>query len=258
MNQPDTLKNSLIRMRRGQGQRRVIRDDGANGLWISHPTNPAQMYQISRDEFDSNWEIEKSGDQQNTQDLSNVKWGRMGQPTENIRMNSIETINTPRIEVKPVEPRKNEGFDGGRSEETDREAMKQEILGQPVLDADFSGDPVAANEESVSTFEPDRAMSEADAEAAEAREEELSGQFQEFEPQDEGGDDAPAPEAPADEPTAGNEDPDSADEMEAEAGDNPNASDAAGATKAEKDAAKAAKKAENDAAKAKRRTAKGA
>lgn len=250
MKQPDHLRNALVRMRNGEGLRRVIRDDGPNGVWISNPNNPATMYQLSREEFEANWEVEKSGDTQNTQDLSNVKWGRMGQPTESVTMNRIQNINSPRIEVTPVEARKNEGFDGGRSEETDREAMKREILGQPVLDADFSGDPVAANEEPVSTFEADRAMSEGDAEAAEQREEELSGQFQEFEAQDtdtaEGADTDEGAEGDTDEPTAGNEDP--------APGDNPKAADAAGATKAEKDAAKAAKKADKDAAKAARKS----
>lgn len=211
MNQPDNLKNALIRTRNGDGLRRVIRDDGQNGLWISNPNNPATMYQISRDEFDSNWELEKSGDQQNTHDISGTKWGRMGQPTEQVTMNGMQSINTPRIEVNPVaeEARKNEGFDGGRSEETDREAYKREILGSPVLDADFSGDPVAANEESVSTFEPDRAASEADVEAAEAREEELSGQFETHEAPDaqlEGDDEGEAEGEttdPGDEPEAG-------------------------------------------------------
>lgn len=240
MNQPDHLRNALIRMRNGNGQRRVIRDDGANGLWISNPNNPSQMYHIEREEFDANWEVEKSGDQQNTQDISDVKWGRMGQPTEEVTMNRMQKINTPRIEVTPMaDPRKNEGFDGGRSEETDREAMKREILGSPVLDADFSGDPVAANEESVSTFEPDRAASEGDVAANEQREEELSGQFQEFEAQDaqldgDGADETSdeASEAPADEPTAGNEDP----------AESASAADARAAKKAEKDAAKANRK----------------
>lgn len=196
------------------GLRRVIRDDGPNGVWISPPESPANMRQISRAEFDEHWELVKAGDRQGTQDLSNVKWGRMGQPTEQVTMNAMQTVNTPRIEVTPVEPRKNEGFDGGRSEETDREAMKREILGSPVLDADFSGDPVAANEEPISTFEADRAASEADVEAAEAREEELSGAFETHEaPDDQLGDaddaeETPeAPEAPAEEPVAGNEDP---------------------------------------------------
>jgi hypothetical protein len=159
------------------------------------------MRQIPREEYDANWEVERSGDQQNTQDISGTKWGRMGQPTDNVVMNGMQNVNTFTAEVTPMESRKNEGFDGGRSEETDREAYKKEILGSPVLDADFSGDPVAANEESVSTFDPNRAGSEADAEAAEAREEELSGQFQEFEAQDAQLNDDDGEETP-DDPTA--------------------------------------------------------
>jgi hypothetical protein len=167
------------------------------------------MRQISRDEYEANWEVERSGDQQSTQVLSDTKWGRMGQPTENVVMNGMQNVNTFTAEVTPMEPRKNEGFDGGRSEETDREAMKREILGEPVLDATFSGEPVGGNEEPISTLEEDRG---ADMDAVEDREEELSGQFQEFAPADdqlgdddgeETPEDAPAPE---DEPTAGNED----------------------------------------------------
>lgn len=202
-------------MKNGQGLRRVIRDDGANGVWISPPESPANMRQISRSEFDEKWEVVKGGDNQGTEDLSNIKWGRMGQPAGNVTLNGMQTINSPRIEVTPMEARKNEGFDGGRSEETDREAIKREILGSPVLDADFSGDPVAANEESVSTFEEDRAASEGDAEAAKQREDELAGQFETHEAPDDqlaGEDEGSAMEnegapAPADEPTAGNEDP---------------------------------------------------
>ena len=243
MNQPDTLKNALVRMRNGQGLRRVVRDDGANGVWISPPESPANMRQITRSEFDEKWEVVKAGDQQRVEDLSNVKYGRVGQPTEQVTMNRIQAINTPRIEVTEVEARKNEGFDGGRSEETDREAMKREILGSPVLDADFSGDPTAANEEPVSTFEPDRAASEADAEAAKAREEELSGQFETHDAPDDqldgNGSDENADDGTdtPDEPTAGNEDPDAADEA--------------------REAAKAERKAQKDAEKAERKAAKG-
>lgn len=224
MNQPDSLKNALVRMINGQGQRRVIRDDGPNGLWISNPNNPATMYHITREEFDTSWELEKSGDQQDTQDISGTKWGRMGQPTEQVAMNAVQSINTPRIEVTPVEDaRKGDAFEA-RSEITDREAYKREILERPVLDADFSGDPTAANEEPISTFEADRAEAPGDAEAAEQREEELSGQFQTYDAQDaqlddsdasDNPDEAPAP--PTDEPTAGNEDPATEEEAAAEA-----------------------------------------
>lgn len=63
---PDNLGNSLIRQKRSGALKRVIRDDGENGLWISHPADPANMHRISRDEFRQTWAVEKTAAQQET------------------------------------------------------------------------------------------------------------------------------------------------------------------------------------------------
>jgi hypothetical protein len=227
MQQPDHLRNALIRMRNGSGLRRVIRDDGANGLWISNPNSPAEMYHITREEFDNTWELDKSGDQQTTEDLSGVKWGQYGKPAEQVVMNRMQNVNSPTVEVTEVANRLDE-LAAANMEITDREAMKREILGKPVLDATFSGDPVGGNEEPITALEEDRG---GDVDAAEDRAEELDDQFQTLDAPDAQLDDDTDPDAPADagdtegqaateapdEPTAGNEDPATAEEAEAEA-----------------------------------------
>lgn len=223
MNGPDTLRNALIRMKNGQGLRRVIRDDGLNGLHIANPNEVANTKFLSREEFDSEWELVKSGDEQSTEDISRTIFGSDKPPTAEVRMNKQEFTNQFTTEVTPMaeEPRLNDAF-AQRSENTDREAMVREIMGEPVLDATFSGEPVAANEESLSTLEEDRG---GDVEAAEAREEELSGAFETHEAPDpetvptevgtkEAGEASADEEASledsnaaGDEPVAGNEDP---------------------------------------------------
>lgn len=193
MNGPDTLRNALIRMKNGQGLRRVIRDDGPNGLHIANPNESvANTKFITRAEYDSEWELVKSGDQQNTEDISSTIYGSVRPPTVEVRMNKQEFTNQFTSEVNPMadEPRLNESF-AARTEDTDREAMKEEILSKPLIDAQADGQPVAANEMPISTMEEDRTDEDAAA----------------FNP-------APEPEAPAedtnaagDEPVAANEDP---------------------------------------------------
>ena len=215
---PDRLNNALVRMRNGQGLRRVVRDDGQNGLWVSPPDSPAQMRPISREEFDAHWEVVKSGDQQQTEDIARTIYGRDTAPERSVVMNIQDATNRVVREETPVsEARKNEGFDGGRSELTDRDAIVREILGDPVVDATFSGEPTAANEEPISTFEEDRGEGTT-SEDVEAREAELAEQFETHEapdpdtlPENIGETEAEAAADTdgdeADEPMAGNEDP---------------------------------------------------
>lgn len=64
MTMPDSLVNSLIVHKRSGMTKRVIRDDGENGLWISHPAQASTMHRISRDEFRAVWDVKSSSAQQ--------------------------------------------------------------------------------------------------------------------------------------------------------------------------------------------------
>lgn len=64
MTMPDSLVNSLIVHKRSGMVKRVIRDDGENGLWISHPAQSSAMHKISRDEFRSIWDVQSTAAQQ--------------------------------------------------------------------------------------------------------------------------------------------------------------------------------------------------
>lgn len=210
---PDDLRNALIRRINGQGLRRIIRDDGNNGLWISHPDSPAQMYSITRQEFDEAWELATPAHLQGTKVLSDTRYGKDGPPVESVIMNIQDTTNLPLIEEEPM-AKLGDAF-AERTEDTDREALRREILEQPVTDASFSGEPVAANEMPATAFEESRAESSTDAEEAKQRADDLtdSGSFQTMEAPLAGQDgDTEQPDQAAaaqtgEEPVAGNEDP---------------------------------------------------
>ena len=56
---PDNLVNSLIVNKDGQ-VKRVIRDDGDNGLWVSHPAIPNQMERLTREAYRESWGLYQS------------------------------------------------------------------------------------------------------------------------------------------------------------------------------------------------------
>jgi hypothetical protein len=192
------LLNALIRRKNGQGLRRVVRDDGLDGLQIANPNEgTATMRPLSLEEFQSDWEVVRTGDQQSTEDISRTIFGSAKPPVREVRMNTQEFTNQFTSEVNPMaeEPRLTTAFES-RSEDTDREAMKREILGMPAIDAQSDGQPVAANEDPISTMEEDRMDDE-------------SGQTGDPEAQAEAEALTPAEDtnAEGDEPIAANEDP---------------------------------------------------
>lgn len=149
---PDSLVNSLIAHLPGGALRRVVRDDGENGLWISHPDHPNRMYRIDRAEFRSTWRLYKTEGQQTNSDIGNSFDSRK---ESKVFLNEQELLNLPKETKEPM----------ANSEErrvpTDREALKREILGDDLeggglADVTSDGDPVGANEEPLAAFDPER------------------------------------------------------------------------------------------------------
>ncbi len=195
------LVNALIQRKNGTGLRRVVRDDGLKGLQISNPNDVAEMRPISLDEFQSEWVIVKSAEEQRAGDINLTIHGTEVAPSKSVNMDTSSTTNTFTSEVTPMaeEPRLNEAPFAGRAEDTDREAMKEEILSKPLIDAQSDGQPVAANEDPNSTLEEDRMNPEAD-ENAPTGDPEAQAEADAMTP-------AADENAAGDEPLAANEDP---------------------------------------------------
>lgn len=155
---PSNLVGSLIAHKPGGAVRKVIRDDGDNGLWISHPGNPSSMYFIPREEYRNDWVFHKFEGQITREDLEGHSFDdahslKGGEYNLNLR----EKTTVAEQEATPM-PR----------EETDRQAMADEILNKRPADETLTGHPVGANEEPADTFEEDRAATEDAADEAEA------------------------------------------------------------------------------------------
>ena len=147
MSYPDSLVNSLIVHLPGGGVRRVIRDDGENGVWISHPDHPNQMHKISREEFRTSWKLHKTESQQEKQDLSYTFDNAYKE--SNVVMNLQDTMRLPKETREPMSEI------NPRAEATDREAMKEAALeDEPLADVTSDGDPVGGNEEPLGAFDP--------------------------------------------------------------------------------------------------------
>lgn len=142
---PDNLVGSLIAHKPGGAVRKVIRDDGENGLWISHPAFPAQMYKIPREEYRTDWSFYKYETQIDKSELGGFTFDDSKAFDRNVNLNH-RAETTVAEEEKSDMPR----------ELTDRQAMADEILNHKPEDVTFSGTPVAGNEEPADTFEEDR------------------------------------------------------------------------------------------------------
>ncbi len=157
---PRNLAGSLILNKGGnRGRRIVVRDDGDNGLWIAHPGDPANMWYISRAEYNDNWQFERPEGGVEKEDLGEFSFDSRKGPTE--QTVDLNHRNETRVSEQETE-------DMG-SEQTDREAMKREILDQNPADETMSGNPVGANEEPADAMEEDRSdLDEAGMEDSEA------------------------------------------------------------------------------------------
>jgi hypothetical protein len=142
---PDNLAGHLIRQKRSGAVRSVVRDDGENGLWISHPAFTSQMYHIKRGEYRSAWEFYKFDAQITDEDLQGNSFDGRKAYQADVNLDHQAETHVSEQETQDMS-----------REETDREAMKEEILGKNPADTTFDGDPVGANEEPAEMLEEDR------------------------------------------------------------------------------------------------------
>jgi hypothetical protein len=155
---PRNLAGSLILHKPGGARRVVVRDDGDNGLWISHPGDSASMYFITRAEYDRDWVFEKHEGMITREEMGGRTFDdRKGPEQQDVDLNHRNKTVVAEQETTDMP-----------SEPTDREAMAREILDKTPIDATTSGRPVGANEEPANMAEEDRM--DADAEAAKAEE----------------------------------------------------------------------------------------
>ena len=165
---PDNLVNSLFRHKDGT-IKRVIRDDGENGVFLSPPKDPVQMKPISREEFRNEWSLHQTVEAQlseegerPTKDESFLD-GDEGSRTVVKGVNLTDQRVLPSIDSRfgvnePMAQRQtgtlpNDPF-GDRAELTEREVPD---ISKPLTDATFSNEPVGGNEESVDALEQQRA-----------------------------------------------------------------------------------------------------
>jgi hypothetical protein len=164
---PDNLVNSLIRHKDGT-VKRVIRDDGENGLFIAPPNEPVMMKPISRQEFRDEWSLhqtveaqlseeEKRPDKDDSFRNGNEKPNVVVQGVNLTDQRTLPTVDS-RFGVDETMPQRSTGelpadpF-GDRAEPTSRDVPD---ISKPLTDATFSNEPVGGNEESVDALEPER------------------------------------------------------------------------------------------------------
>lgn len=183
---PDKMVNSLIRQKGSGLIRRVIRDDGENGLHISDPVAPANMYPITRDQFRDEWELHATVEQQlqEVKVLPEKEQPFLDEPEEY----RVEGVNlTSQMRLPSVDSRN--GVDMARDENsqlfgalgrdpffgrtTDTAPPDADaITSQNPADTTFSGGPVGGNEEPAEMFEQERADDDGMADLPPAPEEE--------------------------------------------------------------------------------------
>ena len=178
---PDTLLNSLIRNKESGEVKRVIRDDGENGLHISPVDSPVMMRPISRDDFRKNWVLHQTVSDQLKEDSrteterpfrnEHAVDGTVVRKVDIASQTQMPTIDS-RFGVDDMDrdsERKRFGslarrpFEG-RAVPTDRGDGVEDYISTEATDATFSGQPVGGNEEPAELFEEERA----DPDAAEA------------------------------------------------------------------------------------------
>lgn len=164
---PDNLVNSLIRHSDGT-VKRVIRDDGENGLFIAPPNEPVLMNPISRQEFRDEWSLHQTVEAQLAEEVQrpdkddsfrngNEKPRSVVKGVNLTDQRTLPTVDS-RFGVDETMPQRSTGelpndpF-GDRAEATSRDVPD---ISKPLTDATFSNEPVGGNEESVDALELDR------------------------------------------------------------------------------------------------------
>ena len=169
-NMPDKLVNSLIKQKGSGEVRRVIRDDGENGLYISDPEAPANMYPITRDEFRDDWNLYATVEDQLKEEkvLRDPEQPFLDEPesvvegvnlTSQVRLPGVDSRNG--VDMARDEASQLFGALGrdpffGRTTDTEKPDADAATKLNPA-DATLTGGPVGGNEEPASTLEEDRA-----------------------------------------------------------------------------------------------------
>jgi hypothetical protein len=169
---PDSLVNTLIRHKDGT-VKRVVRDDGPNGLRVSPPENPVAMRPVSRDEFESDWELHQTVEEQLKENAPGVEdrerpfRGQYAQHkvgadlSSQVTLPSVDSRNGVDTMTDSDERQANDPF-GGRATPSKREDAEEYTRNEPA-DETFSGEPVGGNEEPAELFEEERADPNLDA-----------------------------------------------------------------------------------------------
>ena len=171
---PDELVGSLIQHKETEEIKRVIRDDGENGLHISPPEHPSEMRPISRDAFRSDWvlyktvgqQLREEGDQSAKEEPFRGEHARLGTVVRGLSLESqtqMPSVDSRHgVDEMTREDRQKFGalsadpFEG-RAEPTPRGEEADELVATKAADVTFSGQPVGGNEEPAELFEEDRA-----------------------------------------------------------------------------------------------------
>jgi hypothetical protein len=168
---PDDLANSLIMHKESGDIKRVVRDDGENGLHISPPESPTAMKPITREEFRNDWELYQTVNDQLKEEgrpekdqpfrgkyeehRSVVKGldlsSQTQMPTVDSR-NGVDDMNEDRQKFGALS---RDPF-GGRAVPTPRGEGADEYVATEATDVTFSGQPVGGNEEPAELLEEDR------------------------------------------------------------------------------------------------------
>lgn len=187
---PDTFRNSLVKHKTTGEIKRVVRDDGENGLHLSPPDNPPLMRPITRDEFREEWELFQTVEEQLAEERSRPEKEepfRNGDETVVTGVDLSSQVTLPSIDSRNgVIMTDGTQLHGalatdpfaGRTTPTARPSAEEvaDFIAQNPKDSTFSGQPVGGNEEPAETFEADRADDDATATPPENTEEKVRKQ----------------------------------------------------------------------------------
>lgn len=170
---PDSLVNSLIKHRDG-AIKRVVRDDGENGLQISPPEAPALMRPITREAFQNEWQLFMTVSDQlkdttpgvaevnrpfrNGDEKSRVVGVDLSSQMTLPSIDSRNGVNEMQERAQKFGNMAGDPFEGRTtaSHRPQGDELEQ-TLKTPLPDVTFSGEPVGGNEMPAASLEEDRA-----------------------------------------------------------------------------------------------------